>query len=230
MLLRLFIILITYSMTFIAHADGVSLNQSRIIYSQKDKSQVMQVHNDTASPILVQTSILDDVDGKIVDNFILTPPLFRVDARSEFAARVLPNNIANLPKDRESIFYLKARAIPAIKKEEEKDKPSLVFVTAFVIKLIYRPEIISEPNLNDYKKINLVKKNNKWQFENTTPYYMTLVGLTIDGEMNQESLLLKPFSHYEIGKNINNPSTVSWYFLNDFGTTTEKQVIKKKLK
>lgn len=73
MLLRLFIILITYSMTFIAHADGVSLNQSRIIYSQKDKSQVMQVHNDTASPILVQTSILDDVDGKIVDNFILTP-------------------------------------------------------------------------------------------------------------------------------------------------------------
>ncbi|ELX8379864.1 molecular chaperone [Providencia vermicola] len=227
MLFRFLIVIFTSFVTCVVNADGVSLNQSRIVFSQKDKSQVLQIHNGTSSPVLAQLTVLEEVDGKAVDNFILTPPLFRVDAKSEFASRVLPNNIASLPEDRESIFYLKARVIPAINKTEEKDKPSLVFVTAFVIKLIYRPDVISAPGLMDYKKVNLVRKNGKWEFQNVTPYYMTVVGLSIDGSVEQNSLLLKPFSSYEINKNIKDPSSVSWYFLNDFGSTTEKQLIKK---
>lgn len=227
MLSRLLAILITCFCIVSVHADGISLNQSRVIYSQKDKGQIVQVRNDTDSPILVQTSILQEIEGNSVSNFIVTPPLFKVENRSEFSTRIVANDVTKLPNDRESIFYFKARAIPSSKKDEKdkKDKPSLVFVTAFIIKLIYRPESIKEPSNKDYENISLAKHAGKWQFENKTPYYITVVGLSIDGKVKKESLLLKPFSNHILNESINNISDVSWYYLNDFGVMTEKQVI-----
>ncbi|SUC78002.1 Gram-negative pili assembly chaperone, C-terminal domain [Providencia stuartii] len=62
-----------------------------------------------------------------------------------------------------------------------------------------------------------------------TPYYMTVVGLNIDGKTNSESFLIKPFDKYLINSSINNPSSVSWYFVNDYGVNTEKQTIKLEL-
>ena len=230
MLSRVLTIIVIFCTITFANADGISLNQSRIIYSENDKSQMVQVHNGTNQPILVQASILKEVDGNAVDAFIISPPLFRVDSESEFAMRVMPNNIGNLPKDRESIFYLKTRAIPATKKAEgEKEITSIVFVTAFVIKLIYRPSDINEPKKSDYAKVNVVKNGTQWQFDNPTPYYMTVVGLNIDGKTNSESFLIKPFDKYLINSSINNPSSVSWYFVNDYGVNTEKQTIKLEL-
>lgn len=205
------------------NANGVSLNQSRVIYSASDKSQMVQVHNDTDNSLLVQASILDDIEGKPIDSFIVTPPLFKVVPRSDFAMRILPNNLTSLPKDRESIFYFKVRALPSMKKvDESENRQSLVFVTAFIIKLIYRPEGIHEPRALDYKKVYLTNKNGHWEFVNPTPYYMTIVGLSIDTKTSEGSFLIKPFDSLILENKISDKSNVSWYFLNDFGAATEK--------
>ncbi|EPL9571077.1 fimbrial biogenesis chaperone [Providencia rettgeri] len=203
-------------------AEGISLNQSRIVFPQSEKSQTAQILNDTDKPVLVQATILKDIEGESIDKFIVTPPLFKVEPRKEFSMRVFPNNVSDLPKDRESIFYLKTRVIPSTNKSE--DSKSLVFVTAFVIKLIYRPDNIDVPDVTDFKKITLDRKGNKWQFNNPTPYYMTLVGLSIDGDIKQGSILIAPFDSYSIDYQIKNPTATIWYFLNDFGVTTDKHI------
>lgn len=222
MLLRF---LAAFTLTFfslVVGAEGISLNQSRIVFPQSEKSQTAQILNDTDKSVLVQATILKDIEGESIDKFIVTPPLFKVEPRKEFSMRVFPNNISDLPKDRESIFYLKTRVIPSTNKSE--DSKSLVFVTAFVIKLIYRPDNIDVPNTTDFKKVTLERKGSKWQFNNPTPYYMTLVGLSIDGDIKQGSMLIKPFDSHSVEYQINNPSTTSWYFLNDFGVTTDKHI------
>ncbi|WP_369309711.1 molecular chaperone [Providencia rettgeri] len=224
MLSKLLIIIFIIG-TSLANAEGLSLNQSRIIFNQDDTSQVAQIRNDTDKAILVQASVIKDLANKSVDNFIVTPPLFKVEPRAEFSMRIMSNKLGDLPKDRESIFYLKTRAIPSVNKNDDENKTSLVFVTAFVIKLIYRPVGIDAPTNEQYKKVNLIKKQAEWFFDNPTPYYMTVVGLSIDGDLKKESILLEPFSEFLINTKISDPSKVSWYFLNDFGSMTNKYVI-----
>lgn len=212
-----------------ANSAGISLNQSRLVFLEKDKSQYVEVRNDTERALLVQASILNQIDGHAVNNFIVTPPLFKVEKNSEFSMRVVPNDISALPRDRESIFYFKVRSIPSIDKDID-DKSSLVFVTAFIIKLIYRPAEILNPTDVLYGQVNLIKEGGKWSFSNPTPHYMTVVGLQIDGKEIKETFLIEPFKNYPIGLNVNEPSTVSWYFLNDFGAITKKQTIQRVVK
>lgn len=218
-LLTIFVGLVTSS----AIAEGVSLNQSRVVFFQTDKSQFVQIHNDTKNPLLVQSSVIDDVDGNLVDNFLITPPIFKVSAESEFAMRVVPNKVVDLPKDKESVFYIKVRAIPALDKlKNDKDKPGMVFVTAFVIKMFYRPDGIIEPNDEIYESVKLINKDGIWQFNNPTPYYMTIVDLKIKANNQSNSIFIPPFSTYKVVGADNTTQEVSWRFLNDFGAGTKK--------
>lgn len=214
----------------LANANGIALNQSRIIFSAKDNSQVAQVRNETNDAFLIQATVLKAVEGKAVNNFIVTPPLFKIEPKSEYSTRVVPNNINELPKDRESIFYFKIRAIPAVKKKDDENKIGMVFVTAIVIKMFYRPNGIEEPKFQDYEKLTLINNKEGWQFYNPTPYYMTVVDFNINGLAQGNSLLISPYSYYKIdGDNIKD-GRVSWRLLNDFGASTERFVFNPHVK
>lgn len=101
----------------------------------------------------------------------------------------------------------------------------MVFVTAIVIKLYYRPELIKSPSQQDYKKLTLVKKDGGWSFYNPTPYYMTVVDFNVGGNMQSSSVLIPPYDYYKINRN-NINGEISWRLLNDFGTPTEKFYLK----
>lgn len=222
MLLRILMI-ISFSLIYHSvNAEGISLNQSRIIFSANDNSQQAQIRNTNNEPLLIQSTIIKEIEGNSVNNFMVTPPLFRMEPNSEFSLRIVPNKIDDLPKEKESLFYLKIRAIPSIKEaEDSKEKPGMVFITAFIIKLYYRPEKIEPPNDETYQLVELKGKNGNWYFNNPTPYYMTMVDLSIDGKAHSGSLLIPPFSQYpftEINKNTKN---ISWRFLNDLGVGTK---------
>ena len=84
MLLRF---LAAFTLTFFSlavGAEGISLNQSRIVFPQSEKSQTAQILNDTDKSVLVQATILKDIEGESIDEFIVTPPLFKVEPRKEF--------------------------------------------------------------------------------------------------------------------------------------------------
>lgn len=202
-------------------ADGLRLEQTRLIFSGDNSSQTVTVANDDSAPYLIQAGVTTKVDGGKSPYFVVTPPLFRIDAKSKFSLRVLLKQKSELPKDRESIFYLNTRAIPATgSSEHEQNNAKLVFVTNIIIKLIYRPSGLEAPSDTTFQQVTLTKKGSQWQFINPTPHYMTLVNIKFNNQPYKHSVLIAPYDYATIGRITGNITNGQWQMLNDYGGTT----------
>ncbi len=85
--------------------------------------------------MLIQ-SWVDDLADNNKSPFIVTPPLFRLDAGDSNDLRVLLTS-AQLPNDRESLFTLNIKVIPA--NTAPAGENILQFAIKNQLKLIYRP-------------------------------------------------------------------------------------------
>lgn len=153
-IIKVSIILILVFSYFNANAQGVSLGKTRVIFSEGSSSESVYISNDDNQPYLIQAGITEYIDGNLSSNFIVTPPVFRLENKSVSSLRILLKDIQDLPNDKESLFYLNTKIIPSTKRpnESELQESKLVLITNFVIKVIYRPENIARPSEQDYKK------------------------------------------------------------------------------
>lgn len=206
----------------VAYADGIRLEQTRIIFESGAKNEVATVSNDDNSPYLIQMGVTTQVDGGKTNLFAITPPLFRLNANSKFSARIFLKDKNTLPSDRESIFYLNTRAIPSTSSTSEiaQNNAKLVFVTNIVIKLFYRPEGIQAPTEQTYSQVTLQEKGEEWLFDNPTENYMTLINIKVNNNAYQHSVLVAPFSQTKINRFSGHIERASWQMINDFGGMT----------
>ncbi|WP_419210051.1 molecular chaperone [Providencia manganoxydans] len=77
---KITLIALLFFSAFLADAAGLSLNKTRIIFNEGDKSASVTFKNNVDSPFLVQNEIYD-VDNKKSDFFIITPAIFRVEKK-----------------------------------------------------------------------------------------------------------------------------------------------------
>lgn len=201
-------------------AGGIGLSKSRIVFSAAEKNQTVDINNSGDKPYLIQASVISDPEGSATDAFIVTPPLFRLNGNTDYSIRVMPQNIKILPKDKESLFYLKARAIPAMNKEKrDQNSADLVFVTSVIIKLHYRPESLPAPDQAVFEKTTLIKNNQGWNVFNPTPYYLTVTNMTINNQRHAGSILVPPSGM----KEIDGPADIqqaTWQVINDYGSNS----------
>ncbi|HCF8375551.1 TPA: fimbria/pilus periplasmic chaperone, partial [Klebsiella pneumoniae] len=134
-------------------ASGISLSQFRIIYPGADtKGVTWSLTNNTDRAWLIQSWMrpVDFTTGLPMPEtessassakipFLVTPPLKRVDAGEGMTLRIRLTELS-LPKDRESVFYLSVKAIPAITDSDSASNGKLVVAVVNNIKLFYRPE------------------------------------------------------------------------------------------
>ncbi|EMT6576084.1 TPA: molecular chaperone [Providencia rettgeri] len=212
------LLFLAFSLSLTAQADGIRLDQTRVIINSDSASQVFSILNDDNSPYLIQTAVTDKLEGKKSPFFIVTPPLFRLDAKSKFSAKILVNNKKELPTDKESLFYLYTRAIPATQQpNEQESNAKLTFVTNIIIKVLYRPNHLAVPNTNIFEQVTLIPKGTEWQFNNPTPYYLTVVNIKINQQTYKKNLTLPPFNQTTIDGVNGKITTASWQMINDFG-------------
>ena len=96
----------------LASAAGVAIAGTRVIYNEQSHEADITVKNTNPhDPVLIQ-SWVDDLADNNKSPFIVTPPLFRLDAGDSNDLRVLLTS-AQLPNDRESLFTLNIKVIPA---------------------------------------------------------------------------------------------------------------------
>lgn len=215
-LITLLFLMLSLSLT--AQADGIRLDQTRVIINSDSTSQVFSILNDDNSPYLIQTAVTDKLEGKKSSFFVVTPPLFRLDAKSKFSAKILVTNKKSLPTDRESLFYLYTRAIPATQQpNDQENSAKLTFVTNIVIKVLYRPNHLTVPNAELFQQVTLTRKNNEWQFNNPTPYYLTVVNIKTNQQTYKKNLELPPFAQTTLEGVDSKITTASWQMINDFG-------------
>ncbi|EMS7100757.1 fimbria/pilus periplasmic chaperone, partial [Yersinia enterocolitica] len=95
----------------IQHEFSVKVGETRAIYPLSSvKGISLSMVNPQDYPILVQTQIKDE-DKHSSAPFVVTPPLFRLDAGMQGRVRVIRTG-GNFPQDRESLQWLCLSGIP----------------------------------------------------------------------------------------------------------------------
>lgn len=168
-------------MTLSQAADAaIALDRTRVIYDGAQKSVSMNVSNDNKQlPYLAQGWIEDEHGKKISSPFAVLPPVQRIEPgeKSQVKVQAMPA-VAQLPQDRESLFYFNLREIPP--KSTKPNTLQLALQTR--IKLFYRPKGIelSRSAAGDssvQEKLVLQQQGGSYVIKNPTPYYITIVGV-----------------------------------------------------
>lgn len=154
---------------------AIALDRTRVIVTGQDKSVSLSVSNQNKQlPYLAQAWLEDEKGNKIQSPFSVLPPLQRIEPEksSQIRIQTLPAT-AQLPQDRETIYYFNVREIPP-----RSTKPNtLQLALQTRIKMFYRPSAII-PDSSDApwaEQITLTRTGNKYIVSNPTAFYVTLI-------------------------------------------------------
>ncbi|MFZ1873727.1 MAG: fimbria/pilus periplasmic chaperone [Chania sp.] len=204
------------ALLFIAQLSqaGVIVGGTRLIYDGNKKESSLSVSNPDKKAYLVQTWV-ETTGGAEKAPFIITPPLFRLDAGRENLLRVVRAG-GNLPTDKESLFWMNIKAIPSA--EKESDRNTLQIAVKTRMKLIYRPQGLKGSPEEMADKLTWQRRGNDLQVTNPTPFYMNFQKVTVAGKEVKEATFVAPgtTTHFELPASVN-AGSVSWTLINDFG-------------
>ena len=95
---------------------SVSIGGTRLLYDGSKKEASLSVRNPDSNPYLIQSSLDNLDDNAQKPPFVITPPLYRLDGNKENMMRVILTG--NLPQNKESMFWLRVKAIPSAPREK----------------------------------------------------------------------------------------------------------------
>lgn len=209
----------TFSFMSISSHAGVTLSGTRMVYDGKQKESSITVNNPDKTPYLIQSWITDSGKEQAATEFVITPPLFRLDGDRKNALRVVLTK-DTLAQDRETLYWLNVKAIPA---SDPNAKDSLLISINSRIKLFYRPAALKDSDAeNAYKEITFSVQGNQLTAKNPTPFYINLSELKVGNKKIDDVGVIAPFSteNWTVSSPVS-PNTVTWIAINDFGGKTE---------
>lgn len=208
----------------LSYGGGILVGRTRVIYDANKKEASLPLSNKSENkPFLIQ-SWIDNGDGKTRGPFVVTPPLFRLNANDENNLRISYTG-GQLSKDKESIFYINVRAIPSTPKNETNE---LRLVIKTRIKLFYRPEKLQGKPYDAYKSLTFSRANGQLQITNPSSYFVVFSYLTVGNTLLKDTEMIAPKSQISVKLPANNTGkNVEWSAINDYGgdTTPEKRTL-----
>lgn len=211
-----------------SRGGGVSFSRNRLVFPSSERSISLTVVNrgmDAKKDVfLVQAAVSKDPTQLRRAPFVVTPPLFRLEANSQNDMRIIPT-AANLPTDRESVFYLAATVIPSTSDKGEQEGAQVAFATRTILKLFWRPQGLKMMPQDAPALMRFIYAEKMVVVKNPTPYYQSFSGLAFDGreqDLNNGSSMVAPFGelHIPVSMRVNR---VTWQVMNDYGGTTAKK-------
>lgn len=201
-----------------AHA-GVIINGTRLIYQGGKKESSIGISNPDATDYLVQSWA--DSGGKNLAKapFLITPPLFRLDAKEDNVLRVVRTG-GNLPEDRESLFWLNIKAIPSSKRVEGVNTLQIAINTR--IKLLYRPSSVKGKPEDVADRLEWHREGNDLVVNNPTPFYMNFQSVTLNGHKIDKAGWAVPETQTHIALPAHTGgSNVTWSIITDYGSISK---------
>ncbi|AOT44338.1 fimbrial biogenesis chaperone [Enterobacter ludwigii] len=211
--------------SYISHAS-VTLSNTRVVYDADKKESNINVRNNTATPFLVQSWVQGNDSQATKAPFVVTPPLFRMDAGKANALRIIYTG-TTLPQDRESLFWLNVKSIPSSSRE---DINKLQIAVNTRVKLFYRPTNLADEPADIGKNVRWSIENNELIVRNNSSYYISFAEVTINNKKWSEFDMLEPKSSKAFTLNnspLKNNATVHWKYINDYGGNS--QIITQKI-
>lgn len=213
-------------------ASGISFYVLRVIYSEQEKQGAkLTAYNNTAEPYLMQSWIrpvdpaTGDVDlnwqGKPTMPFVVTPPLARLESKGELTLRIRRNDVP-LPADRESVFFISMKAMPAQQRAPEQGK--MVMTVVSNLKLFYRPEGLSKRAVAEMApRLRFHREEHRLIATNPTPYWLTFSHLSVGKTALDNAslrLMVPPFGQQTYPLPQAATGNVTWQLIDEDGWNT----------
>lgn len=201
-----------------AHA-GVIINGTRLVYHGDKKESSLGLSNPDATDYLVQSWV--DSGGKNTAKapFLITPPLFRLDAKEDNVLRVVRTG-GNLPEDRESLYWLNIKAIPSSKHVEGVNTLQIAINTR--IKLLYRPPAVIGKPEDVADKLEWHREGNDLVVNNPTRFYMNFQKVTLSGHKVDKATWAAPKTetHFALPGNVSG-TNIAYSIITDYGSISQ---------
>ncbi|MNE11926.1 MULTISPECIES: molecular chaperone [unclassified Pseudomonas] len=212
---------------------GVQVGGTRVIYPATDREATIQVRNEGAEDIMIQSWIEAASNQAESDvPFAITPSLARLSHKKQQALRIFYQG-KGLPEDRESVFWLSVQEIPQLTGTDN----NLQVAFRQRLKLFYRPAKL--PGTPDEAAKNLSWKlvsnsgetmllaNNSSAFNVSLGVAKVIIG---GREYLAEAEMVGPKSSAKMKiknppKNVRESTEVRWESVNDFGALVKYQSV-----
>ncbi len=171
---------------------AVALGATRVIYLANQKQVLLPVtNNDPASVYLIQSWIENAGDQKDTQ-FVITPPLFSMQGKKENTLRIINATNHQLPGDRESLFWVNVKAIPAMEKDQ-KNENTLQLAIISRIKMFYRPTHLAMAPEEAPAMLRFRRSGSKLTLINPTPYFITVTNMRQTAVFRHYMFLIRLF-------------------------------------
>lgn len=202
-----------------SRAFSVSLGATRVVYPENSSGAQLSVGNMQNYPILVQSTVTGE-DHQSPAPFLVTPPLFRLEANQQSRLRVIRTG-GGLPAEKESMFWLCVKAMPPVEDnlDKEADKVSLAINLAISTcdKLLYRPSSLKADPETVAGSLEWSRKGGKLHVSNKTPYYMSFKSVRVGATALSGLSYVKPKGEASLDLPANATGDVIWTVINDQG-------------
>lgn len=207
---------------------GVVVNGTRVIYPAARQEVDISVQNTGNAPALVQAWIDNGEPEAGQVPFVLTPPLFRVDANKGQSLRLFYTR-QQLPTDRESLFWLNILDIPPKPKAHPNAPNQLQLAFRHRLKLFFRPATLTgDPAAAPSQLIwALSTRSGKpvVTISNPTAYHVSLASADLADDQRDvaiRSSMVGPFASADVtlpdeARLLQGHIRVKFSFINDFG-------------
>lgn len=216
--------LFAFMVPTLAWAKGVSLDATRIVYPQNEKSVSIAVKNTDPQVTYLSRSFITDKDNKPTNIFEVTPPVFKITPGMKQDVRIISKN-NSLPTDRETLFYFHATMIAGQNAQVDGDALNIGY--DHVVKLFYRPQNLSMTSAQAQELLKFKIDGQTLKVTNDSPYYINLAQIKlnnqrVDMSMEKGNTMVAPFESvsYPISSSMIK-GTVTWRVLTDLGGTNE---------
>ncbi|MFY0475199.1 fimbrial biogenesis chaperone [Achromobacter marplatensis] len=201
---------------------------TRVIYPAQDKEVTIQLQNESGVPSLVQAwisekSLSAGPDGENVP-FALTPPMARISPSRGQALR-LSFTGANLPQDRESLFWFNLLDVPGVAPSKEaKNQLQLAFRSQ--LKLFYRPAGLGGSLDEAVQGLKLIVEGGRLTVRNDSPYHISVAQASLkDGARavplkTMDGTMIVPFGSRSIDvkpAEVRQAKALEIVWVNDYG-------------
>lgn len=199
----------------VAAGGGVTIGGTRLIYDGSRKEASLSVTNSDTVPYLIQSWAEVSAGGAEKAPFIITPPLFRLEGNQSNVLRVVRTG-GNLPEDRESLYWMSVKSIPATT-QQDKSVNTLQIAVKSRIKLIYRPAGVTGQPEQQADKLSWKVSGNKVTVTNPTPFVMNFKQVRVGGKDVKDATYVLPMSQATFDAPGGAAGMVSWKLITDYG-------------
>ncbi|UAN44792.1 fimbria/pilus periplasmic chaperone [Serratia sp. JSRIV001] len=209
-------LLLTGALAQAAEIGGVTVGGTRLIYNGGKKEASLSVTNTDINPYLIQSWAETQNGGAEKAPFIITPPLFRLDGNQQNLLRIVRTG-GSLPEDRESLYWLNIKSIPAGSKKEGANTLQIAVKTR--IKLLYRPQGLKGTPEEVTSKLTWSQSGTQLTVTNPTPFVMNFQQIKVGGRELKDITYVLPMGQatFTLPAGVSGP--VSWKLISDYGGT-----------